>query len=128
MPAAVKKNDLSKHKEDHLNVFIDALLDKKAQNVIALDLSTIEGTIVPYFIICSADSTVHVRALSENVEEDSVKKLQRKPIRRQGMENSLWIILDYGDVMIHIMETQTREFYQLERLWADASLQKFNHE
>ncbi len=113
---------------DRITIITSALKDKKAQNILSIDLSSIEGAIVPHFIVCNADSTVHVRSLAEHVEEEFRLKTAKKPLRRQGVENNLWIILDYGDIMVHIMETQTREFYQLERLWADAPIQRFEDE
>jgi len=102
-----------------LRVMADAMLDKKAQNVVGVDLRSIGTAITDHFMICNADSTTNVNAIADNVI-DKMRELGRKPFRTQGMENNFWIILDYGHIVIHIFLTEYREFYRLEDLWADA--------
>jgi len=97
-----------------------AMLDKKAQNVVSLDLSSIDGAICTYFVVCNADSTTQVDAIADNVEDHVRKTLGQKPRRVEGADNSLWILLDYVDVMAHVFQTETRRFYRIEQLWADA--------
>ncbi|MGL4363963.1 MAG: ribosome silencing factor [Bacteroidales bacterium] len=106
----------------------DGMLDKKAQNVQSLNLTNIDGAICSYFVICNADSTTQVDAIARNVEEHVRKTLGEKPRRSQGFENSIWVILDYIDVMVHIFETETRAFYNIEKLWADAPTQHYTDE
>ena len=102
-----------------LRVMADAMLDKKAQNVVGIDLRTMGTAITDHFMICNADSTTNVNAIADNVIE-KMRELGRKPFRTQGMENNFWIILDYGDIVAHIFLTEYRQFYRLEDLWADA--------
>ena len=102
-----------------LRVMADAMLDKKAQNVIDIDLRPLGTAITDHFMICNADSTTNVNAIADNVI-NMMREEGRKPIRTQGMENNFWIILDYGDIVAHIFLTEYREFYRLEDLWADA--------
>lgn len=97
----------------------DAMLDKKAQNVVGIDLRPLGTAITDHFVICNADSTTNVNAIADNVIEQ-MRLRGRKPIRTQGMENNFWIILDYGDIVAHIFLTEYRDFYRLEELWADA--------
>jgi ribosome-associated protein len=106
----------------------EAMLDKKAQNVASLDLTSIDGAIASCFVLCNADSTTQVEAIADNVEEQVRKTLGEKPIRREGFENAIWIILDYVDVMVHIFQTEARNFYRLEQLWADAGQQHYSDE
>ncbi|MGL4956647.1 MAG: ribosome silencing factor [Bacteroidales bacterium] len=106
----------------------DGMLDKKAQNVQSLDLTQIDGAICSHFVICNAESTTQVDAIARNVEEHTRKTLGEKPRRTQGFENSIWVILDYIDVMVHIFQTETREFYNIEKLWADAPIQHYTDE
>jgi ribosome-associated protein len=106
----------------------EAMLDKKAQNVESLDLTSIDGAIASCFVLCNADSTTQVEAIADNVEEQVRKTLGEKPIRREGFENAIWIILDYVDVMVHIFQTEARSFYRLEQLWADAEQQRYSDE
>ena len=107
-----------------LRVMADAMLDKKAQNVVGVDLRTIGTAITDHFMICNADSTTNVNAIADNVI-DKMRELGRKPLRTQGMVNDFWIILDYGDIVAHIFLTEYRQFYRLEELWADAPQKEY---
>ena len=103
-----------------LKVIADAMLEKKGQDVVSLDLKPIGTAISDYFIVCNADSTPAVVAIADNVEERMLEKCKRKVIRTQGKENAFWVILDYGDIVVHVFQTPSRAFYRLEDLWADA--------
>lgn len=92
-------------------------MDKKAKDVIILELKALT-IIADYFVICSGTSTTQVRAISEAVSEGFGKK--RRPIGVEGLNNSRWVLMDYGDVIIHVFEQETRDYYQLEKLWLDA--------
>jgi iojap-like ribosome-associated protein len=105
---------------DEVKVIADAMLDKKAKDVISLDLRAIGTSICDHFVICNADSTTQVVAISDNVEDMMEKKCHRSVTRMQGRENAFWIILDYTDIVVHIFKTDQRLFYRLEDLWADA--------
>lgn len=103
-----------------VKIIADAMLDKKGQEVISLDLREIGTAICDHFVICNADSTTNVTAISDNIYEEMRVKAGRKPARTQGEQNGFWVIMDYGDIVCHIFQTPYREFYSLERLWADA--------
>ena len=103
-----------------LKVIADAMLEKKAQDVVSLDLTSIGTAISDHFIVCNADSTPAVVAIADNVEDRMIEKCRRKVIRTQGKENAFWVILDYGDIVVHVFQTPYRAFYRLEDLWADA--------
>ena len=83
-----------------LRVIADAILDKKGQNVVSLDLRPIGTAITDFFVVCNADSTTNVAAIADNILKETNEKLGLKPIRMQGMENSFWIILDNEDDFI----------------------------
>ncbi len=108
-----------------LRVMADAMLDKKAQNVVGVDLRTIGTAITDHFMICNADSTTNVNAIADNIIEKMREELGMKPIRTQGMENNFWIILDYGYIVAHVFLTEYRQFYRLEDLWADAPQKEY---
>jgi len=93
-------------------------LDKKAKDVLILDLKGLT-IIADYFIICSGESTKHVRAIAESIEEKS-ENAGMKPLGVEGLLQSRWVLIDYGDLMVHIFEEGTRSFYELEKLWMDA--------
>ncbi|MBQ7772164.1 MAG: ribosome silencing factor [Bacteroidales bacterium] len=103
-----------------LKVIADAMLEKKAQDVVSLDLKPIGTAISDYFIVCNADSTANVVAIADNIEDRMIEKSRRKVVRTQGKENAFWVILDYGDIVAHVFQTPYRAFYRLEDLWADA--------
>ena len=103
-----------------LKVIADAMLEKKGQDVVSLDLRPIGTAISDFFIVCNADSTPAVVAIADNIEERMLEKCRRKVIRTQGKENAFWVIMDYGDVVVHVFQTPYRSFYRLEDLWADA--------
>lgn len=95
-----------------------ALDDKKAQQIALLDVSGLL-VVTDVFLIASGTSRRHVQTLAEEVEM-SLRPLGRRPLRREGMEHATWVLLDYGDVVVHLFDRDTREYYDLERLWADA--------
>ena len=105
---------------NELKVIADAMLEKKGQDVVSLDLRPIGTAISDYFIVCNADSTPAVVAIADNVEDRMIEKCRRKVVRTQGKENAFWVILDYGDIVAHVFQTPYRAFYRLEDLWADA--------
>ncbi|MDR3227401.1 MAG: ribosome silencing factor [Prevotellaceae bacterium] len=118
----IKQSDNTDTAAELLKVVVEAMHEKKAQNVISLNLSKLKNSICKYFIICNADSHTQVAAISDNIEDKVLENLNEKVWRRNGIENAFWIILDYGDVVIHIFQTEQRNFYRLEELWADAEL------
>lgn len=95
-----------------------ASLEKKAAGVIILDLTELTA-IANYFVICSAENTTQAKAIAGQIEE-SLKKLGPRPLRIEGLEYAHWVLLDYGDVIVHIFEQETRAFYELEKFWLDA--------
>lgn len=111
-----------------LKVITDAMLEKKGQQVVSLDLSSIGTAISDYFVVCNADSTTAVAAIADNIIVRMEEKCGRKVLRMQGLENDFWIILDYGDIVVHVFITQYREFYRLEDLWADAERVEYTDE
>ena len=103
-----------------LKVIADAMLEKKAQDVVSLDLRSIGTAISDHFIVCNADSAPQVVAIADNIEDRMIEKCRRKVVRSQGKENAFWVILDYTDIVVHVFQTPYRAFYRLEELWADA--------
>ncbi len=106
-------------KLDDIAVIVDAILEKKGQNVVSLDLRKEGSGICDFFVICNADSTTNVAAIADNIEEQMIVKLGKKVLRSQGKENRFWVIQDYGDIVVHVFQTEYRNFYRLEELWND---------
>lgn len=103
-----------------IDTIVSAIQDKKGKRILSLDLSGFDGAICSAFVVCSADSTTQVEAIAGGVEQKVLEKLGEKVWRVEGLGNSVWVVMDYGDVMVHVFQTETRDFYKLERLWADA--------
>ena len=101
-----------------LRLIADAAIDKKAENVVSIDLRSLDGAISDWFVICDASNTTQVAAISDNIQK-LMKEEGHKLLRSQGEENAFWIILDYGNILVHIFLREYREFYRLEDLWAD---------
>ena len=95
-----------------------AALAKKAEDLVALDLRVLEG-VSDYFLICSAQSELQVRAIAEAVEE-TLAEHGARPWHIEGREGWRWVLLDYVEMVVHVFHHRTREYYLLERLWGDA--------
>ena len=92
--------------------------NKKATDVVLLNLKEIFPS-VDYFIICTGDSSLHMKSIAEALEKE-LKEKGIKQLNRRHFNNNLWILLDFGSLLVHIFSRSGRDFYQLERLWADA--------
>lgn len=99
---------------------IEAIRDKKGQKITVIDLSGIDGAPAPEFIVCQGKSTSQVSAIADNIQEEIRKTHGLKPQNTDGYRNSQWIIVDYGNVMVHVFLPDIRSFYRLEELWSDA--------
>lgn len=104
---------------------ITALQDKKAQNIVELNLSCVNMSLFDRFIICTATSNTHADALKDNVLMTIKQNLNIYPKQTEGTNNSQWILIDYFDILVHIFLKETREFYDIESLWIDA--QRIEH-
>ena len=110
-----------------LNIILEAVDEKKAQNIVALDLTRIETRVCDYFVICHADTTTQIESIVENIQVKTKKELNEAPYSVEGKQNAYWVILDYVNIVVHVMQTQAREYYELEKLWADALIVKLNN-
>jgi ribosome-associated protein len=93
--------------------------DKKATDIVILDLRQI-ASFTEYFVICTGASTRQVQAISNEVEE-RLRKVNKRPLHIEGYSSAEWILLDYGDFIVHVFSSSARRFYDLERLWRDAA-------
>lgn len=118
-----------KTEEENTQLLVDAVVkgmqEKKAHDIVVLDLKDIPNAAFDYFVICHGDSNTQVEAIANSVEDETIKSIKEKPWHREGMENAEWVLLDYISVVVHVFYKETREFYGLEKLWADASVVKY---
>ena len=99
------------------DLVVDALEDRKGRDIVALDVAKITD-ITDYMIVVSGTSNRHVKALVDEVVE-SAKAQGTRPVGVEGRETHEWVLVDLGDVLVHVMQAETRSFYDLERLWTE---------
>ena len=102
-----------------LNKIISLAKDKKAEDIVAMNVSKITS-LSEYFVICSAKNLIQVKAIADNIKDN----MKENPWRTEGYENGTWIILDYVDIVVHIFFDETRHYYDLEKIWFDAKVIK----
>jgi len=104
-----------------IKTIIAAIREKKGENIISLDLRKINEAVADFFIICEAGNQPQIRAISDNVE-DKVKELcSENPYHHEGYNNLQWVLIDYVNVVVHVMLPESRKFYRLEEMWSDAA-------
>ena len=107
-----------------LDVAIKGLQDVKGENIVCIDLTTVDNAVCDYFLVCTGNSNTQVNALAESVKREVKTTLGENPWHGEGFGNAEWIILDYVNTVVHIFQQEAREFYNLEGLWADAKISK----
>ena len=124
--ASRRKNTISRLNANSriFKLILKAIQEKKGENIISLDLRKIPEAVSDYFIICEATSTTQVRAIADFVEETIKKELGETPYRHEGYHALQWVLIDYINIVVHIMLPGTRKFYKLEEMWSDATLQE----
>ena len=104
---------------------IHGMQEKKGNDLVRLDLRSVNSSVADYFVICHADSATQVKAIANSVEDEIYKAMSQDPWRKEGLEHGEWILLDYVNVVIHIFRTDKREFYGVEELWGDAEVKSY---
>jgi len=117
-----KKNELSGLND----LIIQAIQDKKGEQIVSLDLRHINDAVADYFIICEANNTTQVKAIADNIMEHTRKATGEKPWHTEGQHNMEWVLIDFVNVVVHVFLKEVRRFYQLEDLWSDATIIEFN--
>jgi len=106
-----------------LNSIIKGIYEKKGKDVLKFDLRKLENRITDYFVICHGSSVTQVDSICDSVEDVVRDETGEKPLHVEGLENCFWVLLDFGNVVVHIFLEQYRIFYSLESLWADATVE-----
>jgi ribosome-associated protein len=105
--------------DEEVKLALHCASEKKASDLLAIDLREI-ASFTEFFIIASGNNQRQVQAISDEINEQLKKQLDSRPVRIEGYSSGEWILLDYGDFIVHVFEKNAREFYDLERLWLDA--------
>ncbi|TFH36042.1 MAG: ribosome silencing factor [Bacteroidia bacterium] len=106
-----------------VNSILEGIFEKQGENIVKIDLRALDNAVCSYFVICHARSTTQVDSIAEAVEFRVKKNTGEKPDHIEGVENCLWVLMDYGNVVIHIFQEEQRNFYRLEELWADGEIE-----
>ena len=101
---------------------IQAILEKKGERMVSLDLRKIPEAVADFFIICQASNTTQLRAIADFIETDVKEKCLEAAYKHEGRQGQQWILIDYVNVVVHVMLPEPRKFYQLEEMWSDAPL------
>lgn len=105
---------------------IKAIQEKKGENIVSLDLRKIHEAVADFFIICEGTNPQQIRAIGEFVEEEAKKRCDEVAYKHEGYQALQWVLIDYVNIVVHIMLPETRKFYGLEEMWSDAERQEHN--
>jgi ribosome-associated protein len=124
-PKATKKTVRKKDVDTLLkDAVVEGMQEKKGKDIVVIDLRPINSAIADYFVICHADSGTQIEAIARSVEEIVYKQTGDDALHVEGKQNGEWVLLDYSSVVAHVFRQDKREFYGLERLWADAEIER----
>jgi len=111
-----------------IHKIIEGIEEVKGQNTTIIDMRGIENAVAQYFVIADGTSNTQVNAIADSIKKTVSKSLQQKPWHVEGEDNSEWILMDYVDVVAHIMQKPIRDYYNLEELWGDAKIMQLKKE
>jgi len=104
-----------------IKTIIAAIKEKKGENIVSLDLRKINEAVADFFIVCEAGNQPQIKAIADSVEEKVFEICSEKPFRHEGYGKLNWVLIDYVNVVVHVMHPESRKFYKLEELWSDAA-------
>lgn len=110
--------------EELSKIIVKGMEEKKASDIVVMDLRKIKNTVSDFFVLCSGNSDTQLEAISDSIEEQVIKAGEKPPYRSEGRSGKQWILMDYVDVVAHIFLKDKREFFGLEDLWGDAQITK----
>lgn len=103
---------------------IKAIQDKKGEDIVSLDLRKVPEAVADFFIVCQATSTTQIKAISDNIEEEVSRLTGEKPYKHEGYKALHWVLIDYVNIVVHVMHPDSRKFYKLEEMWSDAAAEQ----
>lgn len=109
-----------------IKTIIAAIQEKKGENIISLDLRKINEAVADFFIVCEASNQPQIRAIADNIEYSVKEKCSENPYHHEGYQSLQWVLIDYVDVVVHVMHPESRKFYRLEEMWSDAAAADHN--
>ena len=123
-----KKNSVTRLTRNSkiIKTIIHAIQEKKGERIVSLDLRKIPEAVADFFIICQASNNIQLKAIADFIEVDVKEKCLESPYKHEGRQAQQWILIDYINVVVHVMLPEPRKFYQLEEMWSDASTLEHN--
>lgn len=116
----MKERKNGHNSEELSRAIADGMIEKKARDIVILDLRGIQNAFTDFFVICTGNSDTQIEAIAGSVEETVYKQTKEDAWHKEGFQNKEWVLIDYIDVVASIFKEDTREFYALEELWGDA--------
>jgi len=107
-------------------VVVKGMQEMKAEDIVMMDLRSVGNAVADFVVICSGNSDTHIDAIAESVDHEVSKADNQNPWHREGHNNKIWVLLDYVDVVVHVFNHDSREFYALESLWGDAKITTYD--
>lgn len=107
-----------------LEQIIEGMKEKKANDIVQLDLRNLTNRVCDYFVICHADNIKQTVAIADSVEDFTTRFCEEKPWHVEGIQNAQWVLMDYVNIVVHVFDRESRDFYGIENLWADAEIIK----
>lgn len=120
----VKSANRLTHRSKIIKTIIAAIQEKKGEKIVSLDLRKINEAVADFFIICEAGNQPQIKAIAENIEEKVKKHCAENPYHHEGYKVLQWVLIDYVNVVVHVMLAETRKFYKLEEMWSDSAAQQ----
>ncbi|MGC6429254.1 MAG: ribosome silencing factor [Flavobacteriales bacterium] len=108
------------------NVIIEGMQDIKAKEIVSINLKELDSAVCDYFIICHGTSNTHANSIADKIMEYTINVLKDKPFSKEGLQKSEWILLDYGNIVVHIFQKEIRDYYNIEKLWGDGIIERIN--
>ena len=130
MLATRKRNSVARLTRNSkiFKTIIQAIQEKKGENIVSLDLRKIPEAVADFFIVCEAGSSTQVKAIADHIEELTKSNCDELPYKHEGKQTLQWVLIDYVNVVVHVMLPESRRFYKLEDMWSDAPLEKHDEQ
>jgi len=109
-----------------MDSIIFGMEEVKAHEIAVLDLRKLGHSSTDYFIVCHGNTGTQVKAISESVEKETIGQANERPLHIEGTHNAKWILMDYGNIVVHVFDKEARSFYDIEELWGDADIRNIS--
>jgi ribosome-associated protein len=116
------KRTKADHSEKLSQLVVKGMQEKKASDIVVMDLRKVRNAVADFFVICSGNSDKQLDAIADSIDEEVFKSLKEEPWHAEGRNNKEWVLLDYTNVVAHVFKRDRRSFYALEKLWGDAEI------